>query len=147
MAQREHFLHRLLVWLFHLSTALPQHNKPITKVILLVDNILNCYMFIVIGECFDFSSYLSSHESRSFGKRSGWSSWPDQQTKMIELDRNPAQFSSSIATSYDGQIQRKLSQQTMLKMRKKQGKRQRNMRSIRAVPIFSSCMFWRAHLK
>ena len=35
----------------------------------------------------------------------------------------------------------------MLKMRKKQGKRQRNMRSIRAVPIFSSCMFWRAHLK
>ena len=30
----------------------------------------------------------------------------------------------------------------MLKMRKKQGKRQRNIRSIRAVPIFSSCMFW-----
>ena len=32
----------------------------------------------------------------------------------------------------------------MLKMRKKQGKRQRNIKSILAVPIFSSCMFWPA---
>ena len=89
--------------------AVPQHNKPITKVILLLDNVLNCYIVIVNVLIQDDYRHKAKFSFKIWIKifcknwrRSGWSSWPDQQTKMIELDPNPAQFWSSIATSYDG---------------------------------------------
>ena len=100
------FLHPLQLCLFHLSTP-PSTQQPHRQGHLARRQHL---LFINLTfDCFVITWIFMRRKNKfnHFGLSMLPASWRDQQTKMIELDRD---LNPNTATSYEGYIQRKLSQ-------------------------------------